>query len=267
MRNFAHADQLEQAKRKIEKEHSEKKKVEERNAELNRELGMAQQHIAQLQAGIQEALGHNERSIGQLEKEISARQHAERKNEEMNRELGAKRAEIAKIREELARVEKQLQQKHIEAQELQTRLGQSQTLSQTRAHELRDAHSVLSVTSEPADLDVLRMINHLNETIFQCAAKLVETWTFVTETTDIRCNAHEKIIGTVGRGIADVLIRGQGDDSERQTATQIAIQAYFAAWACQTLSRWKLNEDQLQNSLSELYSGIRNNGETLNGCP
>lgn len=173
-----------------------------------------------------------------------------------------KDAEIHRLRDDLARAQKEVQEKEDEIRELKTRLEQSQALSLTRAHELRDVQTWLSVAAEPSEQEIIRMISHLNEEIYQCSAKLVENWSFSPGDTDTRQDACGRIAGILGQVMMNTLRYTNGDDSERETVTQIAIQACLTGWACWYIQRWTFEYDMADQIIANVYYGIQEAGET-----
>lgn len=165
--------------------------------------------------------------------------------------------ELTNMQSQLGLYGKELEHERSKVQALQTGLDQSRRLSETRAKELRDAQAMLATNDEPSDSDVLRSFNHLNETIFQCSAQLVEEWTLTRERTDSRLEAYERVVGVVGKPMAEILL---ADCEDAEIAAQIVLQNIFTSYSDWILSRWTF-EDGGQEIFSDLYTMIRSSGE------
>ena len=225
-------------------------------------------HLASEQEDIESIKRHYRRKFyglrRRLEGEKSVREEAEKKLENVEHELREKicryRRERDMLSEENQQVNEKLARERAKVQRLETELECRGNLLQTRTEELRNVQGILAIPDEPSDVDILRMIQHINAMAFQCSAQLVDGWTFTAGRKGRYSN------GTVARAIGEgmVEILQSEPHEEQQVVTQIAAQACFANSVAYIMSAWSFDSEP--TLLADLYDALRKKGESLTIC-
>ena len=199
-----------------------------------------------------------------LDEERSVREEVERRLENVDRllhsEIDRYKRELDVVLKENQQAKEKLARERTKVQRLETELECRGNLLQTRTEELRNVQGILAIPDEPSDVDILRMIQHINAMAFQCSAQLVDGWTFAAGRKGRHSNGI--LARAIGEGMVEIL--QSEPHEEQQVVTQIAAQACFANSVAYIMSAWSFDSEP--TLLADLYDALRKKGESLTIC-
>ena len=199
-----------------------------------------------------------------LDEERSVREEVERRLENVDRllhsEIDRYKRELDVVLKENQQAKEKLARERTKVQRLETELECRGNLLQTRTEELRNVQGILAIPDEPSDVDILRMIQHINAMAFQCSAQLVDGWTFTAGRKGRYSNGT--VAHAIGEGMVEIL--QSEPHEEQQVVTQIAAQACFADSVAYIMSAWSFSSGS--TLLADLYDALYKKGESLANC-
>ena len=199
-----------------------------------------------------------------LDEERSVREEVERRLENVDRllhsEIDRYKRELDVVLKENQQAKEKLARERTKVQRLETELECRGNLLQTRTEELRNVQGILAIPDEPSDVDILRMIQHINAMAFQCSAQLVDGWTFAAGRKGRHSNGI--LARAIGEGMVEIL--QSEPHEEQQVVTQIAAQACFADSVAYIMSAWSFSSGS--TLLADLYDALYKKGESLANC-
>ncbi|GJE90678.1 hypothetical protein PsYK624_068220 [Phanerochaete sordida] len=171
----------------------------------------------------------------QKEEDVAKLQAALKEHTHVHAELEASQKAVAKLTHEL--------------QHLKLAHSNTESLLATRSAELREAQAFLDKSDAVSYGDVQRMLEHLNEQIFQLAALVTDRTPFGDgRLQDRELDAvHAKVARWLGCPIADML--AQASHAEDPTWAQVGLQAMAVELAAWIINAWDVGLDDGQGAL------------------
>lgn len=131
------------------------------------------------------------------------------------------------------------------------------SLLKTRSSELEDAQKFLTRTDPLSDADILRMVEHLNSQIFQAAARIADSVTFLPSTpTTGRPEAHAGQL--VGPKLANLL--RHVSHTEDFVCVQLALQTGMVSWTIWLVETWSFDPQGDDELFHAMYAHIKEKG-------
>lgn len=152
---------------------------------------------------------------------------------------------------------------------LQRELQTTQTLLQTRTAELQDAQTYLTLTDSHSHSDILRLVEEINNSIFQSSAAIADSIIDLAQWKDKELRAQgadkglrDRVIKDLGEGLVRLL--ENGDHTRDPICIQIAMQAYMVIFAKWLILTWDPTAPDLpENILNTVEYKMRQDGASV----
>lgn len=191
---------------------------------------------------------------------IQEREHYKKANAEVRDEvakLTKRLRECEHIRGDLEATQKQLGELSLELNHLRMAYDDKKALLDTRTLELHEMRAFVDKSDAVSCGDVQRMLEHLNEQIFQLAALVTDGTPFgdsPRNDRDVRA-VYAKVERWLGRPTADMLSRNLHADDP--SLAQIGLQAVASELAAWIICAWDVNlDDPLNSLLTNIHEAI-----------
>jgi len=147
-------------------------------------------------------------------------------------------------------------------------LTDAQNLSQVRAEELKGAQVFLTKADMISTTDVVQKVTTLNTEIFHTASRLVELLHLAKSPNKTQRQPTAMENRMLGEKLASDLRElsnrrslATGRTEPNPLLIQVVFQIAITTWSSSLVSSWEPNDRQLADSMSSMYSGIREVGE------
>ena len=140
---------------------------------------------------------------------------------------------------------------------------EQQTLLETRGAELRETQVFLSTSDTFSHADILQMVQHINDEIFQLAAQITEAWPSKgrVHQEQVVAECAERARAYVGDGLVEFVARaGAAKDTG---FVQMVLQSAMAHFLAQIAGSWDGMPDYGKDALlTGIYASMLRTGET-----
>ncbi|KAF5354354.1 hypothetical protein D9758_010725 [Tetrapyrgos nigripes] len=205
------------------------------------------QQIKQVKADLEEAIQQRAQDKQRFEQEL-------RQEQEMRQRT------IHEANGQIAGLSNLNKQYVAETERLRGALDAAMVLSETRAKELASAKAFLA-SDESSGADVLKLVNSLNDQVFQFAAQVVDAVEY-REEKEMQTNDLESILEDAKRHLTGILgetagiIAGLKASDELEYISQIAIQAILLQYCSRIVRVWSW-QPELDAALQHIYMTIQ----------
>lgn len=190
------------------------------------------------------------------------------------REAEESRSEMqARYRQRLRRAEETIQRQNQSISDLQQEivglqhhLAASEALLQTRTAELQDAQTYLTLTDTHSHADILRLVEDINNTVFQSSAAIADALVDISRWEDKHARDYDMTTGTRDKVVHDlgeplVVLLESRDHSRDPICIQIALQAYMTHFARWLATTWNpIAPDEPENIFNRVEKEMRRKG-------